>query len=139
MGDLAAANVNRSYQLTAISIAIFTFMLGFLFPRYASGEIQPLLFQATLAVMGLATFSFVFAALHYYASSLGDRIDDAMRATYARRGDRLWLFGGTMLLLAPGVVLLSVGLVVVAALWLGLWLMLLAFVSRYFPRVQSPT
>ena len=31
--DLAAANVNRSYQLTAISIAIFTFMLGFLYPR----------------------------------------------------------------------------------------------------------
>jgi hypothetical protein len=60
--DLAAANVNRSYSLAATSIAIFTFMLFFLYPRFASGEINALLFQATLVVMGVATFSFVFAS-----------------------------------------------------------------------------
>ena len=54
--DLAAANVNRSYSLAATSIAIFTFMLFFLYPRFASGEINALLFQATLVVMGVATF-----------------------------------------------------------------------------------
>ena len=60
MGDeLASANVNRSYSLGATSIAIFTFMLIFLYPRFASGEINPVPFQATLVVMGLATFSFV--------------------------------------------------------------------------------
>ena len=75
--DLAAANVNRSYSLAATSIAIFTFMLFFLYPRFASGEINALLFQATLVVMGVATFSFVFASFYYYCSSLGDRIDDA--------------------------------------------------------------
>ena len=37
--DLAAANVNRSYQLAASSIAIFTFLLFFLYPRFASGGI----------------------------------------------------------------------------------------------------
>ena len=54
--DLAASNVNRSYSLAATSIAIFTFMLIFLYPRFASGEVNPLLFQATLVVMGVATW-----------------------------------------------------------------------------------
>src|SRR2546429_3115766 len=87
--DLAASNANRSYSLAATSIAIFTFMLIFLYPKFASGEINALLFQGTLAVMGLATFSFVFASLYYYGSSLG-RIDDAERSVYSRRGDRFW-------------------------------------------------
>ena len=71
MGDeLAASNVNRSYSLGATSIAIFTFMLFFLYPRFASGEINALLFHGTLVVMGVAMFSFVFASFHYYGASL---------------------------------------------------------------------
>jgi hypothetical protein len=47
MGDeLAAANTNRSYSLSATSIAVFTFMLFFMYSRFVSGEIDALLFQA---------------------------------------------------------------------------------------------
>ncbi|HSC93659.1 MAG TPA: hypothetical protein VLC73_01685 [Burkholderiales bacterium] len=134
--DLAAANVNRSYSLAATSIAIFTFMLFFLYPRFASGEINPLLFQATLVVMGVATFSFVFASFYYYCSSLGARIHDAERATYARRGDRFWLVGYTLLFLDPSLILFSIGLLAVGSFWFALWLAYLLFVIRYFPRVQ---
>jgi hypothetical protein len=38
--DLAEANVNRSDSLAATSIAIFTFILFFLYPRFESGEIN---------------------------------------------------------------------------------------------------
>src|SRR5438874_13457416 len=100
--DLAASNVNRLHSLAATSIAIFTFMLIFLYPRFASGEINAWLFQATLVVMGLATISFVFASVYYYGSSLSSRIDDAGRARYSRRGDRFWLLGDTLLFLDPG-------------------------------------
>ena len=99
--DLAAANVNRSYQLAASSIAIFTFLLFFLYPRFASGEVNALRFQTTLIVMGLATFSFAFASFYYYGASLGGRIDDAERARSFRRGDRFWLLGCVLLFLAP--------------------------------------
>jgi hypothetical protein len=61
--ELATSNVTRSYSLAATSIAIFTFMLFFLYPRFARGEINALLFQATLIVMGVATFSFVFSSV----------------------------------------------------------------------------
>jgi hypothetical protein len=121
MGDeLATSNVNRSYSLGATSIAIFTFMLIFL-----------------LVVMGVATFSFVFASVYYYGSSLGSRIDDAERALYSRRGDRFWLLGYTLLFLDPSLILFSVGLLAVGSAWFALWLVYLLFVIRYLPRVQT--
>jgi hypothetical protein len=136
--DLAAANTNRSYSLAATSIAIFTFMLIFLYPKFANGDVPALLFHATFVVMGVATFSFAFGALHYYGSSLGGRIDEVERAAYARRGDRFWLLGYGLLFLAPSLILFSVGLVVVGAVWLALWVAHLVFVIRFFPRVQTP-
>jgi hypothetical protein len=135
--DLAAANVNRSYQLAASSIAIFTFLLFFLYPRFSSGAIDPLRYQATLIVMGVATFSFAFASFYYYASSLGSRIADAERARCSRRGDRFWLLGCVLLFLVPSMVLFTVRLLAVAGTWFALWLVYLLFVMRYFPRVQT--
>ena len=135
---LAAANVNRTYQLAASSIAIFTFLLFFLYPRYVSGEIDPLRFQATLIVMGVATFSFAFASFYYYGASLGGRIDDAERARYARQGDRIWLLGCVMLFLAPSLILFTVRLLAVASVWFALWLVYVLFVIRKFSRVQTP-
>jgi hypothetical protein len=135
--ELATANVNRAYSLGATSITIFTFTMVFLYPRFASGHINAVLFQATLVVMGVATFAFVFASAYYYGSSLGSRIDEAERALYSRRGDRLWLLGYTLLFLGPSLVLFSVGLLAVGAAWFALWLAYVLFVIRYFPRVQT--
>ena len=138
MGDeLAAANVNRSYSLAATSIAIFTFMLFFMYPRFVSGQINALLFQAALVVMGVATFSFAFATFYYYCSSVGSRIDDAERALYSRRGDRFWLLGNALLFLDPSLILFTIGLLVVGSAWFALWLVYLLFVIRDFPRVQT--
>jgi hypothetical protein len=135
--DLAAANVTRSYSLAATSIAIFTFVLFFLYPRFASGEVDTLLFQATLIVMGVATFSFAFASFYYYGASLGGRIDDAERTRYSRRGDRLWLLGCVLLFLAPSLILFSIKLLAAAPAWFALWLVYVVFVIRHFPRVQT--
>ena len=138
MGDeLATANVNRAYTLAASTIPIFTFMLFFLYPRFASGQINALMFQATLVVMGVATFSFVFSSFYYYCSSLGSRIDDVERALYSRRGDRFWLLGDVLLFLVPSLILFTVRLLAVGCAWFALWLMYLLFVIRYFPKVQA--
>ena len=138
MGDeMATANVNRAYSLAATSIAIFTFMLTFFYPRLTSGEINAWLFQATLVVLGVATFSFVFASFYYYCASVGSRIEDAERVLYARRADRFWLLGYTLLFLDPSLILFSVGLLAVGSTWFALWLVYLVFVILYFPRVQT--
>jgi hypothetical protein len=136
--DLAAANVNRAYQLAASSIAIFTFLLFFLYPRFRSGEVEALPFEATLLVMGVATFSFAFASFFYYGASLGDRPDDAARRRDFRRGDRLWLLGCVLLFLAPSMILVTVKLFAVASAWFALWLVYVVFVIREFPRIRGP-
>jgi len=135
--DLAGSNVNRSYSLAATCIAIFTFTLFFLYPRFERGEINALLFQSTLVVMGVATFSFVFASFHYYCSSLGSRIDDAEPDLYSRRGDRFWLLGCTLLFLDPSLILFSIGLLAVGSAWFALWLVYVLFVIRYVSRLQT--
>ena len=135
--DLAAVNVTRTYTLAASNIAIFTFMLFFLYPRFESGRIDPVLFQITVTAMGVATFSLVFATLHYYWCSLGGRMSDANRALYARRADRFWLLGYTTMFLAPSLVLFLLRLWIVGSVWLALWLVYLLFVVRYFPKFQT--
>ena len=136
--DIAAVNVTRSYTLAGTNIAIFTFLLFFLYPRFESGRINPLLFQATLIAMGVATFSLVFATLHYYRCSLGGRMSDTEMTRLARRADRFWLLGYTTMFLAPSLVLFLIRLRIVASVWLAFWLLYLCFVVRYFPRLQTP-
>ncbi len=134
---LAVHNVNRSYQLAASCIAIFTFLLFFLYPRFASGDVDAWPFQATLILMGLATFSFAFACFYYYGASLSDRIDAAARTQFSRRGDGFWLVGCVLLFLAPSLILFTVKLLFVASSWFALWLAYVVFVIRNFPRVQT--
>ena len=136
--DLAAVNVTRSYTLAGTNIAIFTFMLFFLYPRYESGRINPVLFQATLIAMGVATFSLVFATLHYYRCSLGGRMSDTERTLQTQRADRFWLLGYTTMFLTPSLVLFLLRLRIVAFVWLAFWLLYLFFVVRYFPRLHTP-
>jgi O-antigen/teichoic acid export membrane protein len=135
--DLAAANVNRSYQLAASSIAIFTFLLFFLYPRFASGEIDAWPYQATLIVMGVATFSFAFSSTYYYGAALGSLSDDVARTRFSRRGDRCWLLGSVLLFLAPSLTLFTVRLFAVALFWFVLWLVYTLFVIRHFPRLRG--
>ena len=135
MGDeLATSNVNRSYSLAATSIAIFTFILFFLYPRFASGEVNALLCQVMLVVMGVATFSFVFASFYYYGSSLGSRIDDAERACTLGEAIASGCSVTPLLFPDPSLILFSVGLcrrVCVVRTWL------VYFQIRSFPRVQT--
>jgi hypothetical protein len=139
MGDeLAASNVNRSYTLAASCIAIFTFTLFFLYPRVERGASNPLLFQATIVVLGVATFSFVFSSFHYYWSSLGSRIAEEERVVNSRRGDRFWLLGYILLFLDPSLILASIGLFAVGSVWFTLWLVYVIFVLRSFSRVRTP-
>ncbi|HSE30035.1 MAG TPA: hypothetical protein VLA93_00495 [Pyrinomonadaceae bacterium] len=136
--DLAAVNVTRTYTLAASNIAIFTFMLFFLYPKFETGKINPVLFQGTLIAMGFATFSLVFATLHYYRCSLEGGMSDTDRILHARRADRFWLLGYTTMFLAPSLVLFLIGLRAVGSVWLVFWLVYLFFVARYFSGIQTP-
>jgi len=112
-------------------------MLLFLYARSTSGEINRLLFQSTLIVMGLATFSFVFASFSYYCSSLAIPIAGVDPISHSRRGDRCWLLGCILMFFGPILVLFTVGLFLVGSVWLALWLVYLLFVARCFKSMQT--
>jgi hypothetical protein len=135
--DLASANANRAYSMAGTSIAIFTFMLVFLYPRFESGQLDSLLFQSALVVMGLATFASVVASFHYYGAALEARLDEPTRAMLGRRGDLFWFVGYSLLFLAPCLVLFGIGLVVVGGVWLALWIGYMVFALVNFPRVVT--
>jgi hypothetical protein len=91
--EIAGANVNRSYTLAATNIAIFSFMMFFLYPRFEKGSINPYLFQCTLAAMAVSTFSLVLASILYYRSSVGRGMTDPERMRNTRQADGFWLVG----------------------------------------------
>src|SRR5438552_16041123 len=54
--DYVTSNLNRSVTLIGSNLAIFTFVLIFLYPRYLSNQLNGVLFQATLTSSLLACY-----------------------------------------------------------------------------------
>ncbi len=120
--ETANLDVSRVVTLVGTSIAIFTFLLFFLYPRFASSEIDPVLFQVTLIVIGVAIFSLVYAGLFFYTLTLPYSRNPVQSGAIQRKGDLFWLVGYSVLLLEPTLISLTVRLLVVALVWLALWL-----------------
>lgn len=120
--DLANSNVNRNITLAGTSVAIFTFLLFFLYPRYAVGSIDPILFQLMIGVIISVIFCLVISASYYYANSL--TLASAREGTKVRLGkaDGIWVLGHTLLLLEPSLILFTVNLPFVGVYGLALWL-----------------
>ncbi len=123
--------------MAGTSIAIFTFTLVFLYPRFSSGAIDPILFQIALTVIGFSIFSFVFSMIYYYKLTLALSLDIAKPEEFRRKAEQLWVIGFSLLVLEPSLILFSVGLVAVAVVFLGLWISYLIFVVHVFTETQS--
>jgi len=120
--DLANSNVNRNITLAGTSVAIFTFLLFFLYPRYFSGDIDPILFQFTLAIIVSVIFSLVFSATYYYGTTLTLSLPDGQGTAIFGKAEAFWLIGYSLLLLEPALILFTVkNLTIVALYALVLW------------------
>ncbi len=119
--DLANSNVNRNITLAGTSVAIFTFLLFFLYPRYSSGDINPVLFQFTLAIIVSVIFSLVISATYYYGTTLTLSLPDGQGTAIFGKAEAFWLIGYSLLLLEPNLILLTVNLSAVALYALVLW------------------
>src|SRR5436853_7160306 len=110
--DLAAANVNRAGTLVGSTIAVFTFLLFFLYPRYSSGQIDPILFQLTLTVIILTILTFSLSGLYNYRIGVL-KLNTAKKRASMQRGALFWLFGTLLVILEPALILFTVGLTAV--------------------------
>jgi len=84
--ESANLDVSRIVTLVGTSIAIFTFLLFFLYPRYTSRTIDPYLFQFSLIVIGFAIFLLVIAGLYFYSVALPWPVTGDEAALLRRRG-----------------------------------------------------
>ena len=119
--DIAEANVNRNITLAGTSVAIFTFLLFFLYPRYLSGDINTVLFQFTLAIIVSVIFSLVISALYYYGTTLTLSLAPGQVTNIFGKAEAFWLIGYSLLLLEPSLILFTVNLLVVGLYALVLW------------------
>src|SRR5438876_1505969 len=134
--DLAASNVNRAGTVLGSTIAVFTFLLFFLYPRFSSGEIDPILFQVTLTVIVLTIFAFSFSGLYYYRIRVL-KMSSAQERASMRKGDLLWVLGTLFAGSEPALILFTVGLAAVAVVALSLWLLYLYIIVSQFRAASS--
>src|SRR2546427_5463234 len=134
--ELASANVDRAAFLTGSGMAIFTFLLFFLYPRFSSGEINPILFQVTLTVIVLTIFSFSFSGLYYYQIRVL-KMTSAQERASMRNGNLLWVLGTLFAGSEPALILFTVGLVAVALVALSLWLLYIYIIASQFRAASS--
>ncbi|HMB67268.1 MAG TPA: hypothetical protein VKM96_04910 [Candidatus Bathyarchaeia archaeon] len=133
--DLAAANVSRAGTLLGSTIAVFTFLLFFLYPRFSSGQIDPVLFQITLTIIVLTILSFSLCALFCYRIGAFRMTITEKRASM-QTGALLWIIGTLLVVLEPALILFTIGLAVVGAVALGAWFLYTLFVLRDARRYQ---
>jgi hypothetical protein len=135
--DLANSNVNRNITLAGTSVAIFTFLLFFLNPRYSSGDIDPVLFQFTLAIIVSVIFSLVISATYYYGTTLTLSLPDGQGTAIFGKAEAFWLIGYSLLLLEPSLILFTVKLSAVALYALVLWFSYLYLTWLQFKRLTK--
>ena len=134
--EIANGNVNRNITLAGTSLAIFTFLLFFLYPRYLTGEIDGTLFQFTLAIIVSVIFSLVQSATYYYGRVLTLSLPREQIVTIFGKAEAFWLAGYSLLLLEPSLILFTVKLPVVGSYALVLWFSYL-FVTGLLYRRQT--
>src|SRR6266852_2354862 len=97
--DYVTSNLNRSVTLIGSNLAIFTFVLIFLYPRYASNppQLNGVLFQATLTSSLLAIFLFGISGVHYFEVVAMAKASIATKMQLIRRGDSIFVVIATVL------------------------------------------
>ena len=133
--DIANSNVNRNIALAGTSVAIFTFLLFFLYPEYSSGRISSILFQFTLATIVSVIFSLVASATYYYGTVLTLSHSAEEASTIFGMADAFWILGYSLLLLEPSLILFTVNLSIVGTYALILWLGYLYLTWLQFKKV----
>jgi len=89
--DFVASNLNRTITLIGSNLAIFTFVLVFLFPRYASNQLNGVLFQVTLTTSLVAIFLFGISGVYYLEVVGAAKTGIARKRVLVQRGDSLFV------------------------------------------------
>jgi|SRR5437773_960618 len=128
--DYVTSNLNRSVTLIGSNLAIFTFVLIFLFPRYASNQLNGVRFQATLTSSLLAIFVFGISGVHYFEVVAMAKASVETKMRLVRRGDLLFVVSLLLATAEPALILFTLGLTGVGIIAAFLWTLYAVFLIR---------
>ena len=109
--DLASLSLN--VNMTGITLAVFTFLLFFLYPT-SSASNNPVLLQLTLGLNVASMFSFAISGLYNYVLVYSRPVNHAKLATHTRRASWSFAIGLFTLLTEPALILVMINLYAVA-------------------------
>ncbi len=135
--EISASRVEAARQSRALTtalggtcVAIFTFLLFFLYPRFAAGEVDPILFQLTLLVVVASVYLLVLAAWFFFLFTQSLGASEERTKKHLAWADACFGVAVTVLTLAPALVLFTVDLPALGLVALGMWGTYLAFFVR---------
>lgn len=124
------SNLNRALTLISSNMAIFTFTLIFLYPRYALNELNGVLFQITLSTSLLVIFLLGITGVYYFEVIANKRMSHVQKLAAARRGDLLFVVSLIIMTSLPTLILFTLSITIVAIIATLLWALFTAFVIR---------
>ncbi len=116
--------------LIGSNLAIFTFVLVFLFPRYASNQLNGVLFQVTLTTTLLAIFLFGISGVYYLEVVGMTKTGIARERVLVQRGDSLFVVSLLLGTAMPALILFTLGITAVAVIATGLWVLYAGFIIQ---------
>ena len=116
--------------LIGSNLAIFTFVLVFLFPRYASNQLNGVLFQVTLTTTLLAIFLFGISGVYYLEVVGMAKTGIARERVLVQRGDSLFVVSLLLGTAMPALILFTLGITAVAVIATGLWVLYAGFIIQ---------
>lgn len=124
-----AARQSRALTTTlgGTCVAIFTFLLFFLYPRFAAGGVDPNLFQLTILVVVASVYLLVLAAWFFFlfTQHLGTNAERTLK--HLARADACFGVAVILMTLAPALVLFTIDLPALGFAALGMWAVYLLF------------
>jgi len=137
--DYVTSNLNRSVTLIGSNLAIFTFVLIFLYPRYASNppQLNGVRFQATLTSSLIAIFLFGISGVHYFEVVAMAKASIATKMQLIRRGDSIFVVSLLIATAEPALVLFTLGLTLVAVIATVLWALYAGFLMRQGRKLRT--
>jgi hypothetical protein len=125
------ANENRqaTIGLGGTGVAILTFLLIFLYPRYSSGGFDAGLFRVTLASIVISIFLLGVSGSYYYFLIEALERNRASTAALLFRADAFFVGGLVLLLLEPALILFTLQIYDVGLLAAALWAVSIAIIA----------
>jgi len=135
--DFIMSSLNRSITLIGSNLAIFVFALVFLYPRYASNELNGVLFQATLTSSLLAIFLLAICGVYYFEVVGIAKTSIARKRMLIRRGDALFVLSLLLSTAMPALILFTLGITTVAIVATILWALFAGFTIQQGQKLRA--